>query len=399
MSILFETTFGPFVVDLETRLCPLASANLLKLAKVGFYSGCPVSLVQRNFSIQFGHGLTGSQGLSIWKLLSLIEHQDSTTTPPSPSSSSSSSSSSSKDLLLPFPTPNDIGAQSSDEARLPELCHDRPGCLGLVTAGWWGASELYVTVGEQAESLDGTHTRFGRVEEGLEYLQRMQTLALIDGNGVPLQRHRITAAHVLHDPFADPPLLSLVPRRLAELLPTDGSTDGRVTLDPSEALASVAATGELGSDENHAATAVRAERAEEEAARARAHVLTALGDLPDAEARPPENVVFVCQLNAKTEERGLTTLFSQFGKVLACDVVRDRNSGDSLGYAFIEFETKDAAERAFLKMNDVLVDHRRIKVDFSQSVSLIFKQRRQKPSAPPAPRQRTERPSKFSRRR
>src|SRR3989338_1323868 len=129
MSILFETTFGPFVVDLETRLCPLASANLLKLAKVGFYSGCPVSLVQRNFSIQFGHGLTGSQGLSIWKLLSLIEHQDSTTTSPS---SSSSSSSSSKDLLLPFPTPNDIGAQSSDEARLPKVCHHRPSCLGLV---------------------------------------------------------------------------------------------------------------------------------------------------------------------------------------------------------------------------------------------------------------------------
>jgi peptidyl-prolyl cis-trans isomerase-like 4 len=40
-----------------------------------------------------------------------------------------------------------------------------------------------------------------------------------------------------------------------------------------------------------------------------------------------------------------------------------------LQYAFIEFEDKKACEDAYFKMDNVLIDDRRIHVDFSQSVS------------------------------
>merc|ERR1711997_359787 len=40
-----------------------------------------------------------------------------------------------------------------------------------------------------------------------------------------------------------------------------------------------------------------------------------------------------------------------------------------MGYAFVEFEDKDACEKAYFKMDNVLIDDRRIHVDFSQSVS------------------------------
>lgn len=70
----------------------------------------------------------------------------------------------------------------------------------------------------------------------------------------------------------------------------------------------------------------------------------------------------------------------------SCDIVRDRKSGDSLQYAFIEFEKREECEevnvmesncdqhliqlfKAYLKMDNVLIDDRRIHVDFSQSVS------------------------------
>ena len=47
-------------------------------------------------------------------------------------------------------------------------------------------------------------------------------------------------------------------------------------------------------------------------------------------------------------------------------------TGDSLQYAFIEFATKEIAQKAYLKMDNVLIDDRRIHVDFSQSTSKQF---------------------------
>jgi len=34
----------------------------------------------------------------------------------------------------------------------------------------------------------------------------------------------------------------------------------------------------------------------------------------------------------------LHLIFSRFGKILSCEVIRDKRTGDSLQYAFIEFE-------------------------------------------------------------
>ena len=54
---------------------------------------------------------------------------------------------------------------------------------------------------------------------------------------------------------------------------------------------------------------------------------------------------------------------------LQCEIIRDWKTQESLQYAFIEFEKKEACEEAFLKMENVLIDDRRIHVDFSQSVA------------------------------
>merc|ERR1712228_500574 len=53
----------------------------------------------------------------------------------------------------------------------------------------------------------------------------------------------------------------------------------------------------------------------------------------------------------------------------SCEVIRDKKTGDSLQYAFVEFDCPEACERAYFKMDNVLIDDRRIHVDFSQSVS------------------------------
>jgi peptidyl-prolyl cis-trans isomerase-like 4 len=65
----------------------------------------------------------------------------------------------------------------------------------------------------------------------------------------------------------------------------------------------------------------------------------------------------------------LETIFSRFGEIISCEIVRDKKTGDSLCYAFIEYENEEDAEQAFFKMDNVLIDDRRIHVDFSQSVA------------------------------
>ncbi len=57
-----------------------------------------------------------------------------------------------------------------------------------------------------------------------------------------------------------------------------------------------------------------------------------------------------------------------------CDIIRDFKTGDSLCYAFIGFDSEEACVAAYFKMNNVTIDDRRIKVDFSQSVHHIWKQ-------------------------
>ena len=46
-----------------------------------------------------------------------------------------------------------------------------------------------------------------------------------------------------------------------------------------------------------------------------------IGDIPDADIKPPDNVLFVCKLNAVTSEEDLETIFSRFGPCTA-DIIK-----------------------------------------------------------------------------
>ena len=140
--------------------------------------------------------------------------------------------------------------------------------------------------------------------------------------------------------------------------------------------------------DEEAAEAVREKTRREREARAQALTLEIVGDLHYAEVKPPENVLFVCKLNPVTEgqtihpsesmhrslteprsiDEDLDTIFSRFGPIVSCEVIRDKRTKDSLQYAFIEFENQKDCEQAYFKMQGVLIDDHRIHVDFSQSV-------------------------------
>lgn len=58
------------------------------------------------------------------------------------------------------------------------------------------------------------------------------------------------------------------------------------------------------------------EMRKEKEAKAAATILEIVGDIPDADIAPPENVLFVCKLNPVTNDDDLEIIFSRFGKII-----------------------------------------------------------------------------------
>lgn len=320
MSVVIETTLGVFTVDLYTATRPKLCKNFLKLCKVKFYNFCLFHNVQPGFLAQSGaQDPEGRSGESIYKRL--------------------------------------YGEQAAyfEGEMLPKIKHDHKGSLSMVAVSenMFG-SQFFVTLDDNLDYLNQDHCVFGEITEGHEILEKFNEV-ISDDNHRPYQDIRITHTVILDDPFEDPPGLE-IPRRSpspnAELLKTDR----------------LAADADLDQDDGLTEEQLAEKRAEKEA-KAQAQILEMIGDLPDADCAPPENVLFVCKLNPVTTDDDLEIIFSRFGKVVSCEVIRDRKTNDSLQYAFVEFDNEKSCETAYFKMDNVLIDDRRIHVDFSQSVS------------------------------
>ncbi|XP_018447177.1 peptidyl-prolyl cis-trans isomerase CYP59 [Raphanus sativus] len=334
MSVLIVTSLGDIVIDLYSTKCPLTCKNFLKLCKIKYYNGCLFHTVQKDFTAQTGDPTgTGLGGDSIYKLL--------------------------------------YGEQARffrDEIHL-DLKHSKTGTVAMASGGEnLNASQFYFTLRDDLDYLDGKHTVFGEIAEGLDTLTRINE-AYVDAKNRPYKNIRIKHTYILEDPFEDP-------TQLAERIP-DASPEGKpkeeVEIDVRLEDDWVPMDEQL--DVHELEEVIR-----EKAAHSSAVVLESIGDIPEAEVKPPENVLFVCKLNPVTEDEDLHTIFSRFGTVISADVIRDFKTGDSLCYAFIEFEEKAACEQAYNKMGNALIDDRRIHVDFSQSVSKLWSQFRQKDS-------------------
>ena len=335
MSVLVETSKGDLVIDVFASESPKASLNFLKLCALKYYNDCKFFSVQRDFVVQSGDPTnTGQGGASIYSMCGKEDGRES------------------RRLFA-----DEIVAEKDQKHALK---HDQIGTVSCANFGRedTNQSQFLITTRDSVPDLDGKHTIFGRVVEGLDVLQRINE-AYCDENGRPWQNIRIKHTIVLDDPFEDP-------KGMPEAPDESPKVDRSVPDDRLEDDFDAEAAQEMDEIELEKKT-------REQEARSRAVVLEMIGDLPDADAKPPEESLFVCKLNPVTSDEDLEIIFSRFGKVTSCDVIRDRRTGDSLCYAFINFETKEMCEAAYFKMDNALIDDRRIHVDFSQSMHGLWK--------------------------
>ena len=193
MSVLFETSLGDLVIDLETELCPKTCENFLKLCKVyyynlnAFFNGESLFLrvflfmtltrwlrpVSKDFLAQVGDPTaTGTGGESIW---SLIASQNGGPSAPR------------------YFTPEFV----------PRLKHRTRGTVSMAVAPAAGnehqggcGSQFFITLADNIEYLDGKHAVFGHVVEGLDTLEKLNEI-FVDQDGRPFKDVRIRHVEIL----------------------------------------------------------------------------------------------------------------------------------------------------------------------------------------------------------
>ncbi|KAF2981002.1 hypothetical protein EK904_002803 [Melospiza melodia maxima] len=191
------------------------------------------------------------------------------------------------------------GDQASffEAGKAPRIKHKKKGTLSVVNKGSdQHGSQFLITTGENLDYPDGVHTLFGEVTEGMDVLKTINEI-FVDKDFIPYQDIRIKHTVILHDPFDDPH------PHIEQL--NSGRTGADEEIDDMKGQST---------DETEVQT--------EKATKTCVILLEMVGDLREADIKPPENVLF--------------------------------------------FEKEEDCEKACLKMGNVLVDDRWIHVDFSQ---------------------------------
>lgn len=322
MSVLLITSLGDIVIDLYCKECPKASMNFIKLCKIKYYNNCLFYNVQKDYIAQSGDPENkGNEGLSIYGVV------------------------------------NGIKEKYFNDEISPQLKHNAKGLIATANKGpHMNSSPFYIQLTDKPlSSLNFRHTIFGKVEEGLDVVEKINN-AYVDKEYRPYQNIRIKHTIVLDDPFEDIEGM-IVPSKSPEPVHDNDHTRLEDDFNLNDFYKDQETEEKL------------KEKLQEQDAKNKAIILELLEDIPDSEIKPPDNVLFICKLNPITQDDDLETLFSRFGAIKSCQIVRDKKTGQSLQYGFIEFEKVEDCENAYLKMNGVVIDDKRIKVDFSQSVS------------------------------
>jgi RNA recognition motif-containing protein len=81
--------------------------------------------------------------------------------------------------------------------------------------------------------------------------------------------------------------------------------------------------------------------------------------------------IYVGNISSQTTEPELKTLFSQAGEVMSVKILKDHQTGQSRGFAFVEMSTRKEGQKAVSMLNrrsfmdrEILVKEARVRREF-----------------------------------
>ncbi|MEO0091215.1 MAG: RNA-binding protein [candidate division WOR-3 bacterium] len=73
--------------------------------------------------------------------------------------------------------------------------------------------------------------------------------------------------------------------------------------------------------------------------------------------------LYVGNLPFSVTDTDLNTMFAKYGTVNSVNIITDKYTNRSRGFAFVEMETDEAAQKAIAELNDTEIDGRKIIVN------------------------------------
>lgn len=73
--------------------------------------------------------------------------------------------------------------------------------------------------------------------------------------------------------------------------------------------------------------------------------------------------IYVGNLKYSVTDDGLREMFGEFGEVASADVIKDKFSGQSKGFGFVDMPNQSEAEDAIQALNDTMQDGRKLTVN------------------------------------
>jgi RNA recognition motif-containing protein len=72
--------------------------------------------------------------------------------------------------------------------------------------------------------------------------------------------------------------------------------------------------------------------------------------------------IYVSNLSFDVRDEDLKGFFTPFGEVTSAKIIKDKDTGQSRGFGFVEMSDTTAAKKAIADLNDSAVDGRNLKV-------------------------------------
>lgn len=73
--------------------------------------------------------------------------------------------------------------------------------------------------------------------------------------------------------------------------------------------------------------------------------------------------IYVGNLSYKVDENDLKGIFEEYGEVTSVKIIKDKYSGRSKGFAFVEMTDNDEAKKAIKELNGGELDNRKVVIN------------------------------------
>lgn len=373
MSVLLETTHGNIVVDLHYQELPIVSFNFIKLCLIKYFKFCKFHSLEKDIKVEFSDKLypISKKGESIWDLV------DST-----------------KNLIKnPLKERNSITniVNTTPRGFIPDdvKMDKKIGSVSILVENKRATSKIRIHLSDHEQILDDQYKDavvFGQVSEGFN------TLNNINKNDMSSKDIIIRDVYVLEDPYIfdrkginNSVFLKSIAKfgsinRMVSNYRNDDLEGTSESVYPEDLIPYLKIPNDLSKLEDGERYIKLMKHIEEDQydlekmkkqeMDSQALTLELLGDLPSRNSKPLENILFVYKLNPITNDEDLKLIFNKFGDVIDVNIIKDKDTGTSLCYGFVEFKNTEICESAYIKItkNDLIIDGRKVLIDFSQSI-------------------------------